>query len=209
MQIKKRTVCWLVLAMVITACFYSWFGAKEPPPPERSFSTSQLLIPPLTGWGSYSGPEDRPARDFYLARAVGGSVVRFMKPPDGIEQWSPDDVNYGLWEPVADMEQWVIKFYTVGDARRAYREHYWIVDSPTPLDGLEYRSWTADSFRIVCKPDQRIVTSCYIEGRYDEFYVLVRYSSVNAGNNDDLISDLSAIAAAVDAQMEKFLGSQK
>ncbi len=204
--------------MVITACFYTWFGAKEPPPPERSFPTSQLLIPSLPGWGIYSGPEDRPARDFYLARAVGGSVVRFLKPPEGIEQWSPDDVNNGLWEQVAGMTQWVVKFYTVSDARRAYREHYWVPGdtrnpfrtSPwQPLDGLEYESQFADQFRIVCESDQRLVTGCFLEAQYEEFYVRIHYASVNATNHDTPIHDLKAIAAAVDAQMEKFLGSQK
>lgn len=215
MQIKKRMVYWLVLALAITACFYAWFGAKEPPPTERSFPTSQLLIPSLPDWGIYDGPEDWPAHDFYLARAVGGSVVRFMKPPEGIEQWSPDDVNNGLWEQVADMTQWVVKFETVGDARRAYREHYWVPGdtrnpfrtSPwQPLDGLEYESQIADQFRIVC--DTRMITihiGCFLEAQYDEFYVKINYGT----RSSDAIGDLKAIATAVDTQMEKFLGSQK
>lgn len=215
MKIKKRTGYWLVLVLLIVACLYYWFGAKESPPPERDFSTSQLLIPSLPGWGIYSGPEDQSAHDFYLARAVGGSVVRFLKPPEGIEQWSPDDVNNGLWKQVADMTQEVVKFETVSDARQAYKEHYWVVGdtrnpfktSPwQPLDGLEYQSQIADQFRIVC--DSRMITiytGCFLEAQYDEFYVKINYGS----SSSDAIGDLKAIAAAVDAQMEKFLVSQK
>ena len=217
MNRNKRTVFWLILGLMIIVCLVYWFGVDESQPPERDFSTSQLLIPALPGWGIYDGPGDRPAHDFYLTRAVGGSVIRFLKPPEGIEQWSPADVNNGLWEPVADMTQWVVKFSTVGDARRAYKEHYWIPDdtqnpfkiSPwQPLGGVEYKSQTADQFRIVCdtRLQQQGFTSCHLEAQYEEFYILIQYGTFSFV---DAISDLNAIAAAADAQMERFLDSKK
>lgn len=142
-------------------------------------------------------------------------MVRFMKPPEGIEQWSPDDVNNRLWEQVADMTQWVVRFETVDDARQAYKEHYWVpgdTQNPfktnpwQPLDRLEYESQIADQFRIVCASRQ-ITTykSCFLEAQYEEFYVKIQYGT----NSSDAIGDLKAIGGAVDVQIQKFLGSQK
>ena len=209
MQIKKRMLFRLISILVILGGLSYWLSAKEKSPPERSFSTSRLLISSLPGWGIYSGPEDWMPHDFYLQDVIDGSVIRFMKPPNGISHWTPADVNNGLLLPIADMEQWVVKFSSYGKARKAYREHYWIVDDPSLLDNLEHKSQVAEQSRIVCKHDQEIVVSCYVEAQYREFYILVRYSSVNLDNKDYLLSDLEAIITAIDVQMEKFLDSNK
>ena len=218
MRIKKRLLYGFVVVLIIIGGLYYWYSANEEPPPERKFSTRQLLIPSLPGWGIYSGPEDMPVDKIYLAWAIAWSEIRFMKPPVGIEQWTPVDVNKGKWEQIADVTEWVVKFSTNGHAGQAYREHYWVPDdtqnpflsSPwQPLKGLNYQSHIANQFRIVCNSDRQLVAACDIEAQYDEFYILASYSSVNKYNDNNLIGDLKTIASAIDAQMEKYLVPQK
>jgi hypothetical protein len=48
-----------------------------------------------------------------------------------------------------------------------------------------------------------------LDAQYQEFYVQVQYSSAHPDNIKNTIGDLKMIAAAVDAQMEKYLGSHK
>jgi hypothetical protein len=209
---NKRVIYLLVIVVAVLANLYYFLSAKEQTP-IRNLSTTQLLIPSLPGWGIYSGPEERSAHDFYLKGAVGGSEIRFMKPPDEIEKWTPEDVNNGLWEPIADMTQWVIKFYTIGYARQAYKEHYWVpMDAWNPFrmsrwyspDEVKFKSSSADQFRIAC--DSQLKGKgfiCFVEAQYDEFYVVIRYGVKETAL---ALKDLEEIAVMADLQMGKYLG---
>ncbi|HUI87284.1 MAG TPA: hypothetical protein VLX61_01040 [Anaerolineales bacterium] len=136
-------------------------------------------------------------------------MIRFMKPPTGIQQWSPADVNNGLWKPIADMEQWVVQFSFIEDAVQAYHDHYWSsAIQGQPLEGFNYTSPIANQFRVVCNvgSESEKVTACFLEGQYDEFYVIINYQT---SNPSDAIGDLRAIAQAIDQKMSQFLGPKK
>lgn len=136
-------------------------------------------------------------------------MIRFMKPPSGIKQWTPADVNNGLWEPIAEMEQWIVQFSFIEDAAGAYHDHIWSsAIQGKPLDGFNYASPIANQFRVVCdfgSPSAK-VSSCFLEGQYDEFYVIVNYST---SNREDAVSDLESISQAIDQKMSEFLGYKK
>lgn len=196
----------LALASLILLIF-SACSLLRTKPPVRNFSTSDLLIQSLPGWGIYSGPEARSSQEFY--GAVGGSAIRFMKPPNGIKQWTPTDVNNGLWEPIADMEQWIVQFQFIEDAAGAFNDHYLSsAIQGQPLTGFNYASPIAKQFRVVCDvgPESEKTTDCFMEGQYDEFYTIMHYQSSNSSN---AVGDLKAIARAIDQKMLQYLGAKK
>jgi hypothetical protein len=213
---KKRTF-WLVIGLLVAAALLPWVAWQQQPPPPRDFTTSQLLVPSLSGWGIYSGPEERTPHFFDLKGAMAGSEIRFLKPPKGIGDWGPDDVDAGLWEPIGDITQWVVKFPSIGYAKRAYLEHYSVLNGPSfsskpswePPAGLEYESRLASEFRVLCdtRLNDTILTSCYLDSVYEEVYVQIHYSSLNPENSASTIGDLGAIARALDSRFAMYLGS--
>ena len=212
MRNKKNIFYWLILGVIVVGGLYYWVSAQEKPLPERAFSNSQLLISPLPGWGIYSGPEEMPQGYNNFDRAVAFSKIRFMKPPAGVGPWSRADVDNGLWEQVTDMTQSVVKFSTRGDAREAYRTFNGFYTSVyIPPEGLEYKSPIADQFRILCDSSlpQKGGIDCFLDAQYQEFYIQVQYGGAYSDNRDNFIHDLKTISIAVDAQMEKYLGSDK
>ena len=213
---NKNASYWLIPGIIIIAGLLYWLSVQEKPLPDRNFSTSQVLLSPLPGWGIYSGPENMQPRYYNFDDAVSFSEIRFMKPPVGVGKWSRADVDNGLWEQVADMTQWVVRFSTIGDARQAYSDRYMVINGRNtpvyvPLESFKYKSLIADQFRILCDSSlpQKGGIDCALDAQYDEFYVTIHYSGGYLNNKDHFIGELKTIAIAVDAQMEKYLSPHK
>lgn len=220
-NLKRKVGCFfiygcLTLIAIIAAphIFNYIYLVTEKPAPVRNFSTSQLLISSLPGWGIYEGPIDEPPYDIELDNGIGESDIRFLRAPAGIGQWAPDEFNNPSWEPVSDMTQYVDKFTKIGYAAQAYKNNEGSLrDKPEPLNGFYYTSKVANQFRVVC--DAPVPTApqaplgvqeiriCYVEGQYDEFYTYVIYT---IDNLNDPTSDLEAISKAMDSKMLEFLG---
>ncbi len=194
---RKRTlfVLVLMLGLFCSSC------SSQTKPPARNFSTSDLLISSLPGWGVLDGPTVHLDGWFDLRDALTGSNVRFVRPLTSPLQWPSD----------ADAEQYVVQFSFIEDAARAYYDHYWTSYKSEPLNGFNYTSKFANQFRVVCEvaeagsPESK-ATVCYVEGRYDEFYTYVRYETFNY---NDAIDDLESISQAMDQKMSEFLGYKK
>jgi hypothetical protein len=190
---------------------------RTPPPPQRTFTTSDLLVQSLPGWIIESGPEERPGHDFNLPRAIAGSTIRFLKPPAGANATLTPAPNSD-WEPVASLNQWAVKFANIRDAASVFSDHYFVggpVGSSTsgrwqtPV-GLDATSESAQQFRIVCDHAWQPPSgaACYLEARYDEFYILAQYTAAGVGL-EAVLSDLDMIAKSVDSRVTEYIGARR
>jgi len=68
-----------------------------------------------------------------------------------------------------------------------------------------YQSPIADQFRVVCGTTRNVSNigaNCVIEAQYAEFLSIILYSDIDS---KDTLSNLEAIAQAVDIRMEHYL----
>lgn len=204
---------WVIVVVAIGGALCVLVVAQPKPPP-RAFSTSDLLITALPGWGIYSGPEALAPQKTDLRGAVAASTIRLMKPPEGIQYWTPADVDAGKWKPVVDAQEWVVRFSSDVAAIAAFKEHYWVQESAWPFppsewirpSGLRYGSIHADDLRIVCDQlgTQGSVRTCFLDGRYEEYYFWIMYQATET-DSSTTAEDLTALAEAVHSKMDSQL----
>lgn len=170
-----------------------------PSAPARSFVTTDLLVDtsllPI-GWEvNGSAATEYEADSFPFRDNLGGSVGNFLNP----------STQSGASHEIA-------RFRNAQDATRAYVDHDYTRDTHgqfgetwLPVNNFKYQSSVAEQFRVMCgtfRNSRNVASHCVIEAQYEEFVSIVIYSTLNS---EQVVSDLEALAKAVDTQMEHYL----
>ncbi len=178
----------------------------SPSAPVRDFTTTDLLLDPgLLPPGWYIDVEATEHDDMWFRNNLGGSTIRLSK---------CSDVNSSqCCSRGSDAAQRIARFRNARDAARAYRDHDSTRDTRGEygttwevMAGFTYQSPIADQFRVVCGTTRNVSNvgaDCVIEAQYAEFLSIILYCDTDGR---DALSNLEAIAQAVDMRMEHYLG---
>ena len=181
--------------------------ASSPSAPVRDFTTTDLLLDPSLlppGWYLETEATERSPDDIWFRNNLGGSSVYLLKCDD---ESSAQCCSYS-----SSVSHDVARFRNARDAARAYRDHDFTRDTEGEygttwevMANFVYESPIADQFRVVCGTTRNVPdigASCVIEAQYAEFLSVVDYDDLN---EEETLSNLEAIAQAVDIRMEHYL----
>lgn len=179
--------------------------ASSPSAPVRDFTTTDLLLDPsLLPPGWYIDIETTEYDDMWFRNNLGGSKVRLSK---CVDENSAQCCSYG-----SDSNHHVARFRNARDAARAYRDHDFTRDTQGEygttweiMADFTYQSPIANQFRVVCGTTRNVSNigaNCVIEAQYAEFLSIILYSDIDG---KDTLSNLEAMAQAVDIRMEHYL----